>query len=285
MTTHANAESLAPPILKIGAVVLRGVVSKQGVVSAERLKLSEGGAASVPLPSGEAARLSASALSPSGEGDAMLGCASPHPASPNPDFHPSLQESDGANPTSPGGRGSPAAPLLPVASHQSPVASNYGAHEILIIQPIPKHAGEVPPFVLPRGSRQYCDAQGVWHDARDAATGAKHADTLEPFTRALAREIEEEAGVSGDMLARARVNELGAMAFQSRTKGNYPIHWFVVMPTAKDAALLDGQTPADATAVRWATLDEIKVMAARGEFSAGYVPVIEAALHALHTNP
>ena len=42
--------------------------------------------------------------------------------------------------------------------------------------------------------------------------------------------------------------------------------------------LLTDILPADATAVQWASLDEIKAMAATGEFSAGYVSVIEAAL-------
>ncbi len=181
--------------------------------------------------------------------------------------------------------------LKRVASHQSPVASKAALndaspvtdYEILIVRPHPKTPGEVPPFVLPRGSRQYQDEAGAWHDARDMATGVKHAATLEPFKRALAREIEEEAGVSAQQLAAARVTELGAMNFASRSKGVYPIHWFVVTLAAADASALDTQIaskqyPADATELRWASLEEIKTMAAQGEFSAGYVPVIEAAL-------
>ena len=176
--------------------------------------------------------------------------------------------------------------LKRVTSHQSPVASKEALHdaspvtdyEILIVRPHPKTPGEVPPFVLPRGSRQYQDADGQWHDARDMATGVKHAATLEPFTRALAREIEEEAGVTPSQLAAARVTELGAMDFASRSKGVYPIHWFVVVPTAEDAATLALQMPKDATELHWASLDEIKTMAAKGEFSPGYVSVIEAAL-------
>jgi 8-oxo-dGTP pyrophosphatase MutT (NUDIX family) len=150
--------------------------------------------------------------------------------------------------------------------------------QILIIRPIPKHKGEVPAFVLPRGSRQYRDAHGQWHDARDAATGERNATTLEPLERALAREIEEEAGVTPTQLAAAWVHDLGRMDFQSRSKGVYPIHWFVVVPDAATAAQLDKQTPADALEVRFASFDEIKTMASRGEFSAGYIPVIEAAL-------
>lgn len=155
-------------------------------------------------------------------------------------------------------------------------------YEILIIQPIPKNSGELPQFVLPRGSRQYSlmavDGSVVWHDARDAATGIEHAARLEPFSRALAREIEEEAGVSAAMLARAAQSELGALEFQSRTKGIYPIYWFVVTLQDADAARLMQQMPVDALAVRWTRFDEIRAMAAEGEFSAGYIPVIEAAL-------
>lgn len=158
-------------------------------------------------------------------------------------------------------------------------------HHILILQPIPKRAGEVPSFVLPRGTRQYRDASGAWHDARDAATGEMFRDSLEPFTRGLAREVEEEAGVTVEMLARAQVTPLGPLAFQSRSKGVYPIYWFIVALAESDAATLTDTLPIDALSVRWATLAELREMAARGEFSAGYVPVIERALYALHTRP
>lgn len=177
-----------------------------------------------------------------------------------------------------------------VASHQSPVASkdtrsletgDRGLEtSILILQPIPKRAGEVPAFVLPRGSRQYQDADGNWHDARDAETGLRFHETLEPFARGLAREVEEEAGVTPAMLAAAQVRALGSRMFQSRTKGVYPIHWFVVQLDENAAQQVMMQKPIDALSVRWATLAEIKDMAARGEFSAGYVPVIEEALRA-----
>ncbi len=168
-----------------------------------------------------------------------------------------------------------------VTTHHSPLTT----HRILILQPIPKRAGEVPAFVLPRGSRQYQDADGQWHDARDEATGRAHAATLEPYARGLAREVEEEAGVTPEMLARARVVELGEMAFQSRTKGIYPIYWFVVALAQEDAAQLTDTVPADALSTRWASLPEIEAMAARGEFSAGYVPVIMRALASLAPHP
>ena len=170
----------------------------------------------------------------------------------------------------------PTSPDSPILKIGAVVLRADGA--VLVVQPKPKRAGENPPFVLPRGSRQYQDEHGLWHDARDVATGDQYRDRLESFTRALTREVEEEAGVTPDMLARAQVRELGRMEFQSRSKGVYPIHWFVVKLADADAATVADTVPVDARSVRWAGLAEIKDMAARGEFSGGYVPVIEAAL-------
>ncbi len=312
-THHPSIESHVAPILKIGAVVLRvvevasgqssvagkeGVIrvesresSEEEVVSRESLVVSKEGVARVQWP--VAGESEAGAVVPPPVGG-RLGGGQPESAnfqvSPPPGLPPM------------GGGASPGALLAPSNEHPAPSTQNHTTsneqrttstqhpapnnqppptittHHILIIRPKPKHTGELPPFVLPRGSRQYQDVNGDWQDARDAATGAKYMATLEPFSRALVREIEEEAGVSSDMLARAQVVELGAMAFQSRSKGTYPIHWFVVMPTAADAALLDAKIPADATALEWASRDAIKAMAATGEFSPGYVSVIEAAL-------
>ncbi len=156
--------------------------------------------------------------------------------------------------------------------------------DILIIRPQPKHAGEVPLFVLPRGSRQYSDVAGAWHDARDAATAETHAAHLEPLTRTLLREIEEEAGVPPKILRAATLFELGVRAFASRSKGQYPIHWFVVLLEAAALPKLN-PVPVDAMAVRWETLKEIEAMAKHGEFSAGYLPVIREALDGLNALP
>lgn len=154
---------------------------------------------------------------------------------------------------------------------------------MLILRPHPKQAGEVPPLVLPRGSRQYAtiaaDGATQWHDARDEATGRAHAATLEPFARGLARELAEEAGIDAALLARSPCRALGALPFHSRHKGIYPIYWFVVTLAAADAAaLLATPLPMDASERRWETLAAIEALAARGEFSAGYLPVIHAAL-------
>lgn len=151
-------------------------------------------------------------------------------------------------------------------------------HAVLIMQPKPKTEGELPAYVLPRGSRQYQDATGAWQDARDVATGVAHADTLEPFERGLAREIEEEAGITPEQLGRAQVIELGAMDFKSRTKGIYPIHWFVVMPDAETVSAISRITPPDALSTRWAKFDAIIKLDDAGKFSTGYIPVIAAAL-------
>ena len=149
---------------------------------------------------------------------------------------------------------------------------------IFILQPIPKEPGEIPAYVLPRGSRQYQDAAGAWHDARDAATGVKHASTLEPFRRGLEREIEEEAGITPAQLAKAQVIELGEVDFKSRTKGIYPIHWYIVVPDAVTVQAISRSTPVDALSVRWAKFEAIIKLDDVGKFSTGYIPVIREAL-------
>ncbi len=153
--------------------------------------------------------------------------------------------------------------------------------EIFIIQPKPKHSGEVPPWVLPRGSRQYWEWQGdgrVYTDIRDAATAVAHAEQLESFTRTLRREMEEEAGIAPEVLERIPVLELGAMDFTSRTKGIYPIQWFLLQPDEACQAMMANHPPVDTLQTRWAAVEQIEAMIAAGEFSAGYLPVIAHAL-------
>lgn len=152
----------------------------------------------------------------------------------------------------------------------------------LIIRPHPKNTGETPVLVLPRGSRQYQDAEG-WHDVRDEASAIAHAAHLEPLTRTLIREAEEEAGLPSDwwdkLHARADVWELGPRVFASRTKPPYPIYWFVVQLEAQEIPLL--RPPADASETHWANLAQLHALAQTGEFSPGYVPVVEEALQLL----
>ncbi len=153
---------------------------------------------------------------------------------------------------------------------------------VLIIRPLPKHPGEIPKFVLPRGSRQYRDASGEWRDARDEATAIAYAAMLEPLLRTLAREAEEEAGLSSNQLTalqqRGAVREMGARLFASSSKPPYMVHWFVAQLGDGDAAQL--AIPVDASEVRWATRAEIQSLADAEDFSTGYLPVIDEALAA-----
>lgn len=151
---------------------------------------------------------------------------------------------------------------------------------VFLLRPHPKNPGERTKFVLPRGSRQYQDTTGQWHDARDEATALAHAESLEPLTRTLAREAEEEAGLPEALLQqlqeRGAVRDMGVRLFASASKSPYPIHWFVARLTDADCAQLT--PPADALEVRWANLDEIHKLISAGDFSTGYLPVIEEGL-------
>lgn len=164
------------------------------------------------------------------------------------------------------------------------------APEFFIMRTKPKQAGEQAPFALPRGSRQYfvTDAGGKQHyyDARDAATAAAHAESMEPLTRALLRELYEEAGIPRAVLrsADAVVQEMGVRLFASRSKPPYAVHWFVVQ-MAQAAQMRMLPHPKDAVAVQWATLEMLERMAESGDFSAGYLPVVREALAVVGTLP
>lgn len=149
--------------------------------------------------------------------------------------------------------------------------------ECLLVRPHPKYPGEVPPFVLPRGSRQYQDTDGTWHDARDHEAAVAHAEALEPLTCTLLREMEEEAGIPPRLLQQADVRELGQRLFASRNKPPYPVHWYVITLTPAMLPKLH-PVPSDAIAVRWAALPAIEGMAMHQECSPGYVPVMAEAL-------
>jgi len=156
---------------------------------------------------------------------------------------------------------------------------------VLIVQPIPKQKGEIPPYVLPRGTRQYAvvvSGETEWRDVpRDTSLSDEQLATLEPFYRGLVREIDEEAGISHSQLELCDVQELGTLDFKSRSKGNYPIHWYVVVPDKETEKSIGRTMPADALSVRWASLKEIRELDKEGKFSSGYVPVIEKALKKL----
>lgn len=160
------------------------------------------------------------------------------------------------------------------------------APEFFIMRTKPKRAGERAPWALPRGSRQYAqaDAGGKLHyyDARDAAIAAQHADTLEPLTRALKRELYEEAGIPRSVLQcpDVRVQDMGTRLFQSRNKPAYDVHWFVVAVNAVAQSRMQHH-PRDTVAVQWATLNTIEALAAAGDFSPGYVPVVKEVVAAL----
>ncbi len=152
--------------------------------------------------------------------------------------------------------------------------------EIFILRPTPKNPNEQAKFVLPRGSRQYSNAQGEWVDARDQATAQQFADRLEPLARTLAREMEEEAGLPVHCLAEGSVEitPLGMREFHSATKGRYPVYWFLLRPDASALAAMDVATPADAETWGWKTRDAIQALADGGDFSVGYLAVIDEAL-------
>ena len=143
---------------------------------------------------------------------------------------------------------------------------------VCLVQVKAKHAAEQHrvDFGLPKGTRRYFDG-GHWVDARDAASAAAHADTLEPLEVTARTEAAEEIGLRDTKLP---LQSLGSRPFKSRKGEHYAIHWFMLQ--APDDLML-GDAP-DAHAVRWFTLEEVRALAAAGRMNAGYAAVIEEVL-------
>lgn len=153
--------------------------------------------------------------------------------------------------------------------------------EVLVIQPKPKaHTPEdLPPIGLVRGTRMMRLADGHMVDANhDGRTPPPEGAVLEPVEETLAREIEEEAGVTRTMLANARVYSLGAQLFASKKKTPYPIHWFAVVLDEPSVATLSLSGMQDSLYSAWVRFSQLQEYVAEGKASPGYVAVVENAL-------
>ena len=144
---------------------------------------------------------------------------------------------------------------------------------------------ELIDFGLPKGTRQYEDPQTrAWVDARNWATAHQHRDRLEPLSRTLMNEAEQEIGLPAKAFAAGKIHELGRRFFTSRkgfhATGAYEIQWYVMKADAAMAAGMN-PTPPDAHAVRWAALSDIRAMEEEGKINPCYVSVIEEAVAGL----
>jgi len=136
---------------------------------------------------------------------------------------------------------------------------------------------DIPPYVLPRGTRAWRDAGGALVDARTLEDAAAHADALEELRDTAKREAHEEAGVSPALFDACDVRALGSMLYHSETgKGSYPIYWFTLLLT--EAQLTTLETPVDSSSTRFVTLAEFETMVAEGKARAGYLEVARRAM-------
>lgn len=163
-----------------------------------------------------------------------------------------------------------------------------GTQEVLLIQPKPKPRtpDDLPPMGLPRGTRMYRNAAGNLVDAdHDGRTAPPAAAVLEPVRETMAREMEEEAGLTTQMLARATVHALGPRLFASTKKTPYPIYWFVVVLAADDAATITHAALQDSLHSEWVTLERLQEYVESKKASRGYIAVAQEALGLLSPSP
>lgn len=130
-------------------------------------------------------------------------------------------------------------------------------HEVFLLRPKPKRAGEIAPLVLPRGSRAYRDADGTLHDVRDAAAALAHHGRLESVEETLLREANEEAGISPSLLQAAMARG-GLAALGARPYKDYEVYWYVLH--VDDAFCASMVTPVDAKETLWATLAQMQML-------------------------
>ena len=156
-------------------------------------------------------------------------------------------------------------------------------YEVLAIQPRPKAKSpdDLPPIGLVRGTRSYFDTStNTLIDAdHNGRTAPPEGMVLEPLAHTLAREIEEEGGVTAAMLANAQVREMGARLFASAKKIPYPIYWYVVLLQDSDAEALPLEGLQDSLHSEWVSLAKFVQYVEAGKASRGYIPVIEEALN------
>lgn len=143
--------------------------------------------------------------------------------------------------------------------------------EVCLVQVKAKDAAQQAQvdFGLPKGTRRYLQ-DGVWVDARDAATAAAHANALEPLEITARTEAAEEIGLSDAAFDSGALNVVGPRPFQSRKGERYAIYWFN-MQAAPELVL--GHAP-DAHEVCWFTREQVRTL----RMNEGYRAVIDEVL-------
>lgn len=145
--------------------------------------------------------------------------------------------------------------------------------------------GMLPVFTDSEGTRHYLiywpkaknpEEQNLirhWQLARGTVEGEES-----PEKTAL-REAEEELGIMHDML-KGEVRSLGVHQYQSPKKGPYPVHWYE-LPMKKKAEKLQAE---DATAVRWATAQEIDQLVKEDKFKPSYHQLFKTLISQQYTS-
>ncbi len=156
--------------------------------------------------------------------------------------------------------------------------------EILLTRPKARDLGDVAPFVLPRGTRQYWDGS-TWQDARTTPVAVANRNALEPLFKTLVREAGEEAGVRPELLPADRVKVMGVRYYVANPDVRpMPVMWYVLTLDPQEIKRLD-PSPPDAAETRWVSLEEMNRLAVSTQARPGYIPVVEEALKARHTLP
>jgi hypothetical protein len=157
--------------------------------------------------------------------------------------------------------------------------------QFLVHLPKPKKAGEEGQMSwgMARGTVKAQDAQGQWHDIRDAQTlRDMPAKRIEDHWHTAQCEMTEELGIDPSDVLSGGLRDHGLLLYDSPSKGRYPLHCYSFQ-IASDVSVQDLNFKAvDSQKVAWKSLDELTEMAHSHQsaplnerFKAGYLELLE----------
>ena len=143
----------------------------------------------------------------------------------------------------------------------------------LIHLPVAKIAEEqhLMTWGIPRGTVRDIHGNDIRQIEQLRAT---HADHIEDHWQTALHEIEEECGILPEDMVLDSVKNHGLMDYGSQRLSPYPLQIFSVMLRHDDLDTLIDRA-SDATALAFASLNEIRANAESGSFKPGYLPIIQ----------
>ncbi len=157
--------------------------------------------------------------------------------------------------------------------------------QFLVHLPNAKKANEADQMSwgMARGTVKAHDAQGQWHDLRDAnRLDSLDVETIEDHWQTAQSEMHEELGIDPSDVLKNTVRDHGLLMYESPSHGEYPIHCYSLQIDSRVSLQDLNYKAIDSQQVAWKSLAELRDMAydqpnraLNDRFKAGYVSMLE----------